>query len=119
MEYETRNKSAKFLANIDAERKEENIDFYFMVNAYEKINQWFDNKGEHFLTMTTIKTLFADNVKVIWYEVDDSENSIAMFTRLNIGKIPLTSAELVKADLLADESSDFRWQFTFVLAQSS
>jgi len=106
LEYETRNKSAKFLANIDAERKEENIDFYFMVNAYEKINQWFDNKGEHFLTMTTIKTLFADNVKVIWYEVDDSENSIAMFTRLNIGKIPLTSAELVKAMFLSRENHD-------------
>ena len=106
LEYETRDKSAEFLANIDAARKEDNIDFYFMVNAYEKIKQWFDNKGEHFLTMTTIKTLFADNVKVIWYEVDDSENSIAMFTRLNIGKIPLTSAELVKAMFLSRENHD-------------
>lgn len=106
LEYETRDKSAEFLANIDAERKEENIDFYFMVNAYEKIKQWFDNKGEHFLTMTTIKTLFAYNVKIIWYEVDDSENSIAMFTRLNIGKIPLTSAELVKAMFLSRENHD-------------
>lgn len=44
----------------------------------------------------------AKNVRVIWYEVMDEESatSIDIFTRLNIGKIPLTNAELIKALLL-------------------
>jgi hypothetical protein len=39
---------------------------------------------------------------VIWYETDDSKtnNSIDTFIRLNIGKIRLTNAELIKALLL-------------------
>lgn len=37
-------------------------------------------------------------MKIIWYEVNDSDDAaISLFARLNIGKIPLTSAELVKA----------------------
>ena len=44
----------------------------------------------------------ANNIRVIWYEVTDEEKatSIDIFTRLNIGKIPLTNAELIKALLL-------------------
>lgn len=40
-------------------------------------------------------------VHVIWYEVDPDADSIALFTRLNIGRIPLTNSELVKALFLA------------------
>ena len=39
-------------------------------------------------------------VKVIWYEAEPEVDSTALFTRLNIGRIALTSAELVKALLL-------------------
>ena len=35
------------------------------------------------------------------YEVDDDEDSVNIFTRLNIGKINLTNAELVKALFLS------------------
>lgn len=45
------------------------------------------------------------NVKIIWYEIGQSENATAVFTRLNIGKIPLVNAELVKALFL--KSSNF------------
>ena len=38
-------------------------------------------------------------VKFIWYETDDPK-PINVFTRLNIGRIPLTPAELIKALLL-------------------
>jgi hypothetical protein len=40
------------------------------------------------------------NVRFIWYEVDKSGKSIDIFIRLNVGKIPLTDAELTKALLL-------------------
>ena len=45
------------------------------------------------------------HVKIIWYEVGEEEDAIGLFTRLNIGKIPLTSAELVKAMFLSRDNS--------------
>jgi hypothetical protein len=42
-------------------------------------------------------------VKVIWYEVDPSVEVREVFSRLNIGKIPLTNAELVKALILKSD----------------
>lgn len=45
-------------------------------------------------------------VTIIWYEVDDDEDSVNIFTRLNIGKINLTNAELVKALFLSRGKKD-------------
>ena len=81
--YETREKSEEFLANIDLLKKEENIDYWFMCNAYDTIEKWFANKDKK-STLTNINKYFDENVKIIWYEVDESEDSIALFTRLNI-----------------------------------
>ncbi|MBK5211164.1 MAG: DUF262 domain-containing protein [Coriobacteriia bacterium] len=104
--YETREKSEEFLGSIDRSKKEENIDFWFMCDAYETIEKWFGNKDKK-STLTNINKYLDENVKIIWYEVDESEDAIALFTRLNIGKIPLTSAELVKAMFLSrDNNSD-------------
>lgn len=96
--FETRDKTKEFLLNIDSARKEENIDYWYICNAYQAISEWFSNKEEALLD--EINSIFKSKVKVIWYEVDQSEDAINLFTRLNIGKIPLTSAELVKAMLL-------------------
>lgn len=106
LSYETRDKSADFLANIDVARKDENIDFYFMANAYEQIEKWFAEKGQKSVVMSDLNNLFAYNVQVIWYEVDAGEDAAAMFTRLNVGKIPLTSAELIKAMFLSLRGMD-------------
>lgn len=104
--YETREKSEEFLASIDRTKKEENIDYWFMCDAYETIENWFGSKDKK-STLTNINKYFDENVKIIWYEVDESDDAIALFTRLNIGKIPLTSAELVKAMFLSrDNNSD-------------
>lgn len=95
--YETRKKSASFLQSVDMARKEENIDFWFICNAYDSIKQWFEAK-EKKSVLTNINKYFDEKVKIIWYEVNDSDDAaISLFARLNIGKIPLTSAELVKA----------------------
>lgn len=34
---------------------------------------------------------------MIWYELDDKEDAVDAFTRLNVGKIPLTNDELIRA----------------------
>ena len=104
IDYETRNKSRDFLENIDISRRNENIDFWFMANAYETIDKWFSEKAP--AAMTDIDNFFTKYVKIIWYEVDESEDAIALFTRLNIGKIALTSAELIKAMFLSRDNSN-------------
>lgn len=48
----------------------------------------------------------ARNVRLIWYEIGNEETASAedIFTRLNIGKIPLTNAELIKAMFLKESN---------------
>lgn len=102
--YETREKSAEFLQEIDFSQRENNIDFWFICNAYETIANWFAAKDKK-STLTNMNKFFDERVKVIWYEVDENEDAIALFARLNIGKIPLTSAELVKAMFLSENNN--------------
>lgn len=106
LSYETRNESVEFLKNPDEAKCNDNIDFFFIYNAYKTIEDWFSQKEKPQSTLTNINKYFDECVKIIWYEVPDTENSIDLFTRLNIGKIPLTSSELVKALFLKDESEN-------------
>lgn len=110
LEYETRKQSEEFLEALDLTRVDENIDFHFIGQAYIIIQNWFDSRDKQ-LAMINVAKYLGENVKVIWYEVGEKEDSIALFTRLNIGKIPLTSAELVKAMFLSkDENPDMTRQ---------
>lgn len=104
LSYETRDKSKQFLSSLDLTIKDENIDFWFMSEAYETIKGWFEDNGVK-STVTNFNKYFDENVKVIWYEVDESIDAIALFTRLNIGKIQLTNAELVKAMFLSKDNN--------------
>ena len=97
IEYETRKGSKGFLENINENEAQSNIDFFYMHKAYETIEKFFDKKKnqEHF--QEGFKDKLLNNVKFIWYEIDEGENPVTVFTRLNMGKIPLTNAELIKA----------------------
>ncbi len=105
LSYETREQSEDFLKSIDLSRKDENIDFWFLCAAYESIKQWFSEMDRK-STLTNINKYFDEIVRIIWYEVSESEDTIGLFTRLNIGKIPLTNAELVKAMFLSKDSNE-------------
>jgi conserved hypothetical protein len=105
LSYETREQSEDFLKSIDLSRKDENIDFWFLCAAYESIKQWFSERDRK-STLTNINKYFDEIVRIIWYEVSESEDTIGLFTRLNIGKIPLTNAELVKAMFLSKDSDE-------------
>lgn len=102
--YETRDHSAEFLKTVDLSRREENIDFWFIANAYETIKEWFEVDMQ--IRVLHVFEYFKEDVKIIWYEVGESEDAISLFTRLNIGKIPLTSAELVKAMFLSSDGAN-------------
>lgn len=111
LSYETRESSGDFLVNLDMSRREENIDFHFIANAYEYIEGYFEKRSEGNLRklaalLTDLNRYFMNSVSVIWYEVDSEEDGIKLFERLNIGKIPLTSSELVKALFLKDSAQE-------------
>lgn len=103
--YETRKKSETFLDTLDVNLKDDNIDFYHIYNAYQAIEEWFnDEREDKNLKVINLYKYFGERVKVIWYEVDNKADSTNLFTRLNIGKIPLTNAELVKALFLSKDN---------------
>jgi len=119
--YETRNNkdenSWEFLQKINTIDViyQQNIDVYYMSKAYLSIKNWFISKKINKSDFVNIllkndiqnennaKVDYANNVRIIWYEIKD-ENEVDVFTRLNIGKIPLTNAELIKALLLLDKT---------------
>ena len=97
LEYETRKGSEKYIEQIGDEY-ESNIDFYHMWNAKDTIQKWFEDHSN--LNRAEFENVLLKQVKFIWYETKD-DNPKEVFTRLNIGKIALTNAELVKALLLS------------------
>lgn len=99
IEYETRNNSKNFLKHISVKIEDKakgNIDFFYMHKAYKTIETFFTQKKSN-EEKKSYKDKLLNNVKFIWYEIDEGENPVTVFTRLNMGKIPLTNAELIKA----------------------
>lgn len=103
IDYSTRKGSREFLLifgeiNTKSEsiqdKSEENIDYFFMHNAYKAIEAWFENHNDD--EKDKFQKTLLKNVKFIWYQVA-SNQEISVFKRLNIGKIPLTDSELIKA----------------------
>lgn len=114
--YEAREKSKKILSNfikyinsdtVDSEF-DTNIDFYHMKVVYDTIFKWFEKQEKKYriLFLKLLTSYKINCIKVIWYEVEEGDNSIEVFRRFNVGKIPLTNAELIKALLLKESESE-------------
>lgn len=97
-------------AYCDGKDKLGNIDLYHAVNSYQFIHDWFTEERDPELDSNKIMSVFRTMVKVIWYEVNDAigdgSDAIELFTRINMGKIPLTNAELIKALFLRKRNFD-------------
>ena len=100
IECQTRNtekiNNRDFLINIDLKNEKaaaENIDYFHIYGAYQIITNWFKQKANEGYNSISSKfiTPFLESTKVIWYEVSVEEDSVELFTRLNMGKIPLTN----------------------------
>lgn len=94
LDYETRPSFSDFLIEPDQEAANKNIDFYHLFEALQEIETWFD---EHSNEVERIKDAFLNYTKVIWFKLAESDNPVEAFTRLNVGKIPLTNDELIRA----------------------
>lgn len=107
LSYETRKDSKDFLQNIAGKTQDEsnqNMDYFCMYQAYEAVENWFGDKiSQKKTTKRKMLEIFTNSkddkhhIEFIWYEVEDSEDEVKIFARLNSGKIPLTNAELIKA----------------------
>lgn len=100
--YETRPGSKEYLDRLSEDDAAHNIDYFHLFHAYRCIEKWFA-QFEHRTTheATLLYGYLFDSVKVLWYEAPQEVDSTELFTRLNVGRIPLTDAELVKALLLS------------------
>lgn len=84
-----------------------NIDEYYINHAKKVIDDWFDSFGSKSDDIRSeIRGKINSDIQFIWYEVESNANSVEIFTKLNIGKIPLTNAELFKAQLLNPDRID-------------
>lgn len=98
----------KKFKNQASEEEVGNIDIFYIRQAYDTIAGWFAKDTSRAQNKDYFRRLFAytpeedevnRDVRVIWYEVSGG-SALDAFRRLNYGKIPLTSTELVKAVLL-------------------
>ena len=94
IEFETRVISMTIILELDEEKAKQNVDYHFLFLAKRTIKAWFDGKGH---LINDFEGALLNRVKVIWYELPKTESAVDAFTRLNVGKIPLTNAELVRA----------------------
>ena len=124
--YQMRKGSGDFLNNMTEEQADDYNDYRFMYNAYLAIDEWFkqmEKEGKDQSAADLFVLYFfpkvgnstGGNVRFIWYEVQNVEDkdAISLFTRLNIGRIPLTNAELVKALFLCRKEDNVqaeKWQ---------
>ena len=111
LDYATRSKTREFIENINEEEAHSNIDFFHIYEADRTIDNWLNKKfdgdfNKITYSLFTLINFLLKSVKVIWYEVDYDEDPISLFTRLNIGKIGLTNAELIRALLLRRVPND-------------
>lgn len=94
LEYETRPSLYGFLDAPSEEVAKENVDFFHLYHAIQVIEDWFQQRASE---VEAIKDTLLNKTKVIWFQLTDSDNPVEAFTRLNVGKIPLTNDELIRA----------------------
>lgn len=110
--YQTRNDSYKFLKEMKVEDDNEviindiNIDYQHISSAYQTINNWVIEKKKSKFDENEFQSKFKEKTKIIWYETDPTQDGRDIFSRINMGKIPLTNSELIKALFL--NSSNFK-----------
>lgn len=118
--YETRKDCRTFLEEKQfvSGENDTNIDYYHITKAYTAIKDWFSDPKHAGAKMKLVPVLMDKNdkgnrnVRFIWYEAEKNINPIEVFIRLNVGKIPLTDAELTKALLLqSDKYSENEFKF--------
>lgn len=104
--YETRENSRNYLDTLAPALRHSNIDFHYIYSAYEAIGRWFEAQPDPEGAAINIRKALAESVYLIWYEAPEGTDRNELFRRLNVGRIPLTDAELIKALILSKIGAD-------------
>lgn len=103
IDFETRKGFLDFLEEPTEETANTNVDFYHLFQAIETIREWFSSRANF---INDFESALLNRTKVIWFELGPDENPVDAFTRLNVGKIPLTDDELIRALFLRREAGE-------------
>lgn len=97
--YQTRRESEAFLKSLSdrTEPLKSNIDFYYISRAYKTIDAWLEEQEDKSVAIQKMNSKIRTSVSFIWYELSSESSPIEVFTKVNLGRIPLTNAELIKA----------------------
>ncbi len=97
------------------DNKKSNLDFDYMLNTFLVAKKkYIEKHKEARKTYEMLYEQLINHCKVIWYPIDDNEIKgnclslseqernldIEQFSKINMGKIPLTNAELIKAEFM-------------------
>lgn len=87
------------LVNLMEDEKEYSIDSRNLIESIKCIAM-FTRKNKRPKGVLAKIFEVVNDIQVIWYVLDDEEDTIQTFTNINANKIELTNAELIKAVLL-------------------
>lgn len=108
IEYETRSSSETFLNELGSGKATEssiNIDYHHITQAWKAIEGWLDcQKDDRAVLIPDLYAKLRRHAFFIWYEIPEESDPIEMFAKINLGKIPLTNAELIKALIMSKEN---------------
>lgn len=94
------------LGDVDKEVQinSDDIDAYHITNAYLTIKAWLEEANDLKAIGAEIREKIRTYTRFIWYEVKGDVKPEIIFTNINMGKIKLTNAELIKALLLKQDN---------------
>ena len=91
----------------------DDIDCYYVIEAFNTIANYLhslrpDIDANQMQKFMDLHTSVYNKTKIIWYDLkaDSIEDETSSFRKVNMGKIPLTNAELIKALLLREDTDD-------------
>jgi len=106
LEYDTRKGSKQYLDTLDISDNidHRNIDYYHITIARRAISIWLNKQPDKAEAISDLYKRLMSSTRFIWYELPDFVDPKVEFHKLNVGKIRLTNAELIKALLLSKDN---------------
>lgn len=106
LDYKTRKGSKHYLDNLGISEVIDwgNIDYYHITLARKTIGSWLNRQSDKAEAITDLYKRLMSSTRFIWYELPDDVDPKVEFRKLNVGKIRLTNAELIKALLLSKDN---------------
>lgn len=111
LKFDTREKSELFLQDLgknDNAIVEDNIDYYHVSKAFLAANNWIEKKctdgTARFTVISNLFNVIREKVFFIWYSLTPNETAVDIFNRVNMGKIGLSNAELIKALIFSNDN---------------